>query len=524
MPKRRFNTTGPCVPDKHYMLPAVARLPEVTRLIEDGDFFVLHAARQSGKTTLLLELCRLLEAEGLFHALYVSLETAQSLDEPERGVPAILAALETWMDRHSELRRTIPPREAQLSIAESVSRYLESICRRCPKPLVVFFDEADCLGGETLILFLRQLRSGYVARQAGSPFPHSLALVGMRNIRDFRSRIRPDRDTLGSASPFNIASTALTMPVFSRSEVATLYDQHTVESGQAFPEEVVDRVYESTQGQPWLVNAIARDITERLLDRDASRPIETAYVDQVIEGMILRRVTHIDSLLERLKEERVRKIVEPVLIGEGVQADFASDDARYVLDLGLLTRQGGEWRAANPIYREVILRELSWNAQDSLPAALEGRWIRAGRLDMTGLLQSFQVFWRENAESWTECYDYKEAAPHLILMAYLQRVVNGGAEVIREYAAGRGRVDIDVRMADDSLPGGLRHYPLEIKLRRSERSAREGLEQLAAYCDRLGADEAWLVLFDRRPGTPWEEKLTWQTEIRSNRTLHLVTC
>ena len=47
----RFNTAGPCIPGRHYMLPALDRLPEVRRLVEDEDYFVVHAPRQTGKTT-----------------------------------------------------------------------------------------------------------------------------------------------------------------------------------------------------------------------------------------------------------------------------------------------------------------------------------------------------------------------------------------------------------------------------------------------------------------------------------------
>ena len=94
--------------------------------------------------------------------------------------------------------------------------------------------------------------------------------------------------------------------------------------------------------------------------------------------MILRRVTHIDSLLERLKEERVRQVIEPVITGADHQIKVSSDDFQYVLDLGLIAIEKGRIVPANPIYREVITRELSQDSQMALDPELEGRWIKGG--------------------------------------------------------------------------------------------------------------------------------------------------
>ncbi|MCS6969419.1 MAG: hypothetical protein NZ552_00165, partial [Planctomycetes bacterium] len=74
---RFFNTAGPCRPSEHYMLPARERIADLAPLIAARQYFVIHAARQTGKTTLLLELAAELEAGGRYRALYCSVETAQ---------------------------------------------------------------------------------------------------------------------------------------------------------------------------------------------------------------------------------------------------------------------------------------------------------------------------------------------------------------------------------------------------------------------------------------------------------------
>jgi hypothetical protein len=516
---RFFNVAGPCQPGDHYLLPAQARLADLQTLIDTKQFFVIHAARQSGKTTLLLDLVRTLNEGGRYAALYLSCERAQGLDDSAAGVPALLEALERELRWHPLLKEQDLGDHAGLDRLSPSSRLLEAFSRLAqasPRPLVVLMDEADCLGGATLIGVLRQLRDGYVNRSR-APFIHSLALVGMRNIRDFKASVRPDAQTLGSASPFNIVKESLTLRNFTRDEVATLYAQHTAETGQVFPPDVVDLVHAQTQGQPWLVNAIACQIVERELRRDPTLPITVATAQAAIQALILRRDTHIDSLLERLKEDRVRRVVEPVILGAEHALDMLSDDVRYCLDLGLLQSDKGTLSAACPIYAEVICRALSWSSQAALPTTLEHRWMTEDALDLDGLLRAFQQFWRENAEAWTGRYDYAEAAPHLILMAFLQRVLNGGGYIAREFATGRKRLDLDVQY-------GGKHHPIELKLWYGPKARGDGEQQLADYCRSLGTGDGWLLLFDRRPGRSWEERIFWDTVERDGVRLRVIGC
>jgi len=513
---RFFNTAGPCVPGKHYLLDASERLLEVVELIRREQYFVIHAARQSGKTTLLIDLEATLEAAGGHHAVYCSLEGMQSVADPLQGIPAVVERLRMTIARH----RALAPCASGLPSdggrwAVLLLDAITMLAEASEKPLVLLFDEVDCLAEGTLISFLRQIRDGFVNRGRGTPFPSSVALVGMRNIRDYKAQIRPGGATLGSASPFNIASEALTLKNFTEAEVGDLYAQHTADTGQVFPPEAVARAFHWSQGQPWLVNALAREVVDKMLGMDYAKPVDAAMFDTAAERLILRRDTHIDSLVERLREERVRRIVEPVLLGEGVGVSFQSDDARYVVDLGLLRTDRGTWEAANPIYREVIARALSFDQQTAMPQTYVNRWVTDGRLDMNGLLRGFQEFWRENADVWVEKYDYREAAPHLILMAFLQRVVNGGAHIDREFALGRKRLDLCVQM-------GPHRYPVELKLRHSAKTEAEGLEQLGEYMDACGAIEGWLVIFDRRPRRPWSRRIFWRTVKSGPRTIHVV--
>ncbi len=500
---RFFNTAGPNQPERHYTLPVMARLPEVGRLIERGLYFVVHAPRQVGKTTALLGLAEELTAGGAYVATLVSMEVGAAL--PHDLGAAELAILRAWRAETAARLPTElqPPPWPDAPPGSRITVALSAWAHAAPRPLVVFLDEIDALRDESLISVLRQIRSGYADRP--THFPHALALIGLRDVRDYKVA-SGGSERLGTASPFNIKAESLTLRNFTRDEVAALYAQHTAETGQAFLPDAVDRAFVLTQGQPWLVNALAAQLTDVLVP-DRGQPITPASVDEAKEILIRRQDTHLDSLSERLREPRVRAIIEPMLAGEAL-GDVPEDDIRFVQDLGLarLSAAGG-LEVANPIYREVIVRALAGTARASLPQ-IPATWLTPeGRLDKDRLLASFLDFWRHHGEPLLRTAPYHEVAPHLVLMAFLHRVVNGGT-IEREYAIGSGRMDLCLKYAGETLA-------IEIKVWRPGQAdpLARGLVQLDGYLAGLGLDTGWLVIFDRRPGVaPVAERLATSVE------------
>ena len=423
--KKLFNVAGPCNAKDHYMLPVINRNPEILKLIEDKQFFVIHAARQTGKTTVLLELVKEINNKGNYYALYVSLETAQYYTEPQECIPVILDKI-AYQINISSLPESVKDIEfnSDKPGANSLNYLLTQFCIKADKPVIVFFDEIDCLGSGTLITFLRQLRDGYINRSM-TPFPYSVALVGMRNIRDYKINILAGQKTLGSASPFNVITKSLTLTNFNSDEINELFNQHRKRTQQIISEASIKKIFYYTCGQPWLVNAIARECVDEILKLDYTKEITEEITEQAVQNLMLRRDTHIDSLLERLKEERVRGVVEPMILGKRQAYNILSDNVTYCLDLGLVKDNKGELIPANPIYSEIIIRQLSYDSQYKLISFIENKWLtQENNLDMSGLLAGFQQFWRENSKIWQEIYQYKEAAPHLILQAFLQRIIN----------------------------------------------------------------------------------------------------
>ena len=493
---RHFNTAGPCHPAKHYMLPPERRLPGVDALIDSESYFVVHAPRQTGKTTTLATIARRLREEGRYAAVVASCEAGQAAgDDLEQGLSAVLRSIEESSRGLAPEARPEPL--AKLAEIEPSSRlrvYLRRWSERSPLPVALFLDEIDALFGRVLVSVLRQLRSGLIDRP--SSFPQSIALIGLRDVRDYRLA---DEDTLGTSSPFNIKVESLTLRDFTAEEVDELYGQHIAETGQSITREARQRAFELTRGQPWLVNALAREGLAEAGDTASAVGVE--QIEAAKERFILRRDTHLDSLIDRLREPRVQRILEPVLTGQLVSPDTLDDDLHFVLDLGLvvLGQQGLE--IANPIYQEVIPRALSWMTQSTLPVQSADFVDASGVLDIERLLAGFRAFWCEHAELYLDRQPYHEAAAQLVFMAYLQRVVNGGGFVDREYGVGRGRIDLHIRWQG---PEGLERWGVELKIHRPNAPdpLSSGLDQLAGYLDRLSLDRGVLVIFDQRPDAP----------------------
>ncbi|MCU0290158.1 MAG: AAA-like domain-containing protein [Acidobacteria bacterium] len=508
--KKFFNTTGLCNPEKHYMVNPLKRLLKVEKLIANELYFTIHAPRQSGKTTSLYAQARKINSEGKYIALVVSFEQA--------GYSSIMVekANEILCDSiyRAALRQLNPheqPKKPENIL--SIKNYLEDWASSQEKPIVLFIDEIDALMDDVLISILRQLRDGYQGRP--EYFPSSIVLVGLRDVRDYKAKVREDQKSLGTASPFNIKSDAILLENFSKQEVYELLEQHTAETGQVFPEEVKNEIFYLSNGQPWLTNALANQIVSEILDDDYSREITLDIVTEAKNQLIMRRDTHLDSLIDKLKEERVKSIVQAIINGDNIVFDSLNENITYIRDLGIVS-QKSPLRFANPIYAEIIPRVMASAFEESLPMEIETPFFLAqnNQLDMKKIMQAFQEFYRENAESWIERFEYKESAHHLLMMAFLQRIVNSGGEITREMAVGNGRVDLLVKFNGQRTA-------VELKIKRGEQAIEKAKQQLSRYLERLGLTEGYLVIFDPGSGS-WEEKLYYREIVFNDRKIIMV--
>ncbi|GHU64716.1 hypothetical protein FACS189447_02160 [Spirochaetia bacterium] len=499
------------------MLPPEERLvgAQLHRYIGDKLYWVLHAPRQTGKTTFLQSWMREINSGEEALACYVTVERCQGVTDVGRAMPAICSSIKGW----AKIYKLPVPTSSDAQPESMLNAILENWSAIvAPKPLIVLFDEVDVLQGETLISFLRQLRDGFAGRGVGT-FPVSIALVGMRDLKDYITAAKGGIP-VNPGSPFNVKTDSASISNFQKDDISRLFAQRTAETGQTITQDALDYVYEQSKGQPWIVNSLFQRATMRILDEANTETVTVEHVEEAREQMIQARETHLDALAYRLEDPRIRSVMESLLTGEPDPLLAQGEPFRLCLDLGLVSVERGTPQVANPIYREVIAREITYGAQLAIPEP-EWKWEKPdGTLDMDALLNAFQSFWQNNSEVWEEKLDYSEAFPHLLLMAFLQRITNGSGRIEREYAAGRGRMDLAVEYHGQ-------WNIIEIKLLRQgkafETLMEEGITQTLGYRERLSQQpgiaartkgkepvRCYLVIFDRRPEKPvWSERLKW---------------
>ncbi|MEM9850217.1 MAG: AAA-like domain-containing protein, partial [Bacteroidota bacterium] len=289
-----FNTEGPIKTDLHYYISSDERwnFSHVIGLIQQQKYFVLHAPRQTGKTSALLALIEELNTFGQYEAVYANIEAAQAARENVKdGMRAVLSSISSGMYyflKSSFLRKNFVRIFEESGHNTALTDLLAFWAENADKPVVLFLDEVDTLIGDTLISLLRQIRAGY--NQRPRAFPISIVLCGVRDVRDYRIHSSSTKEIITGGSAFNIKAESLRLANFTKAQIAQLYQQHTDATRQVFEDGILDLAWYYTEGQPWLVNAIAYEATYRMQEnRDRQRPITLEIFETAKENIILRR-------------------------------------------------------------------------------------------------------------------------------------------------------------------------------------------------------------------------------------------
>jgi hypothetical protein len=273
---------------------------------------------------------------------------------------------------------------------------------------------------------------------------------------------------------------------------------------------------------------------EKIAANDYGVVITPEIINLAADNLMKRRDTHIDSLLKIMSDPEVRCVIETTItLSTTPFSDVLSKEenkeeskaqieesynymVQYLLDLGLVKKDGITLRPANLIYASVMMRYITQNILEIIPDDVVGKWMDRTKIDMNGLLKDFQKWWPERAERWGN--DYKEAEQQVLLSAYLLRVVNGGASITMEYPSGRGFADLVVEYKGNK-------YVIELKLKDNEINCEKSIAKILGYMDKLSADEGWLLVFDRKSNKSWEEKITWESHAtESGKTVHVLGC
>jgi hypothetical protein len=491
-PLRTFEKSGTVNPETSYYVPLEnvvnSDKQDIKTMVDLGRYFSIFAPRQSGKTTFLEALCGQLHGDPTYVAVILSLQDNKNLDKT--GFYSLME-----MELYEQLTNRL--NEVRCEKTEAVNRFLnkhhltnhvslrllfEKLNKIIQyKKIVIFIDEFDGIPFDELEDFLTTLRGLYIKyKKVKEKALYSIGLIGIRNITKL---------IVGGVSPFNIAD-QVEMPPFSLKNVRDLYSQYTEETNQPFTDDAIKKIYEETEGQPWLVNCLGSILTLDIKP-GTTEPIEPDDVEKAIESLLLEKNDHFDNLYEKAKLYK-ETFVEVVF--DNVSYSPYQEDQSWLEQYGLIKNKDGHAIVANNIYKsmfiKVFFREV--NAYDEI--SLHGYVLPGNKLDMGRILLDFEQY---IAQIGVNAF-YKEDKPYektgqFLLTAWLYQFVRGGeGELCYEVPSGVGRMDIILTYKG-------KKYIIETKINRHNltRTIKDGINQLSdKYLASESIEEGFLVIFD----------------------------
>lgn len=499
---RRFTTDGPCDATHHYVLPAAPRLAEVRSLIDQGAYFVLHAPGRTGKTTALRALAAQITSEGRYAALVCSAAVAA----PARSdivliQDALLSSLRIAAEQDFPLDLRPPPFPPSAD-ATRLWEGLSAWAHVCPRPLVIFFDDLDTLHGAALESVFRQLETGF-SRRPGH-FPWSIGLAGQFDVRSNDSSEADTSKATLSIGPFERFWSTRLLPAFTIDEIRALYAEHFGRDENHFTSDALTFVHEASAGHPFFVQAFGIELAERRSDSDTiTKPIVFSAYQRLVE----RAVTPIDALSSYLTEPRVRRVIEPLLLGSAEIASAADSDLQFVRDMGLVTCNNPV-RIDGLIFRALVPRLLSESTRRAFDVDSALFFDTDGRLSIERLLQTFVAFYAAYGTELLAAIAYTKIAPEIVFLGVLFQALEGRGWVNVEFGASRGRMDVTLSVplaanyldanAETSITEQREVLVLMSRRKGDSKVKARGLASLDAALLQASSDSGTLVIFDKR--------------------------
>jgi hypothetical protein len=510
--KKRFNITGVCFPEQHYMADSSAKYASMLEMIEQGDYFTINRPRQYGKTTALFQLEATLNQRAEYLVIRMSFESlGEAAFKDENSFCQVFldelrfkAGLNTDVHLAQALAQ---PQPVDLTF-KSLSRYLTQVMQSLDKKLVLMIDEVDKSNNQLFLHFLGMLRDKYLERNQQPTF-HSVILTGVHDVKTLKLKLRPDEERKYN-SPWNIAADFEVDMNFSPAEIQPMlqaYAQDTQIPVDTTP--VAERLFYYTSGYPFLVSKLCKIVAEKLMPTQVQPRWTAAEVDEAAHRLVRESNVNFDELIKNLENNpALYQLALALVINE---QDFPFDLNEPVTNLGVVygifTNRNG-LAIHNRIYQEVMASYMSAKLlvqhQGQFPTSeFAGSYLLPGqRLNVSKALLKFQELMM--AEYNKKERDFLERQGRLVFLAFLKPILNGHGHAFKEpQISEEKRLDILITYYQHQ-------YVIELKLWRGQQAHENGLNQLTDYLDRLGLQEGALLIFDHQEQKQWKsEEISW---------------
>ena len=503
-----FNTTGVCIPEKHYMVDLSERVAEIKKLVDAGKYFTINRARQYGKTTTLHALKGYLsdaynvvslDFQGISSAGF---QTERSfvrsfcrLLKREKCVGLIMPA-ET--DR---MVQQFTDEQSHMPDLESLSDLLIEWCAQSDRALVLLIDEVDSAANNQVFLdFLAQLRDLYISREAkGIPTFQSVILAGVTDVKHLRSKIR-DEDQHKVNSPWNIAADFDIDMSLSGAGIKGMLDEYEADHHTGMnTAELAGEIHAYTNGYPFLVSRICQLIDEKLVPgtfENYAQAWTSEGVTEAVKKLLSEKNTLFESLTGKLVNyPELRASLRSILM-EGTRLTYNGYQESVVqMEMyGFIQNENNTVRIANRIFETWLYNlflsdeELKSNAFSREGSLTGSIFVQDGKLNVRLILERFIKTYTEICGPLTDRFQEKDGREQFLL--YLKPIINGtGNYYIEAQTRDQRRTDVII----DYLGC---QYIIELKIWHGERYNAEGEKQICEYLDYFGLQTGYMLSFN----------------------------
>ena len=512
-----FNTTGPCIPEKHYMVDLSSRLAQIKDMVDAGQYFVINRARQYGKTTTLFALSNFLKDSYIVLNLdFQNMSQAAFATEGDfvQSLARIIMNTKDFEDmpippQIYDAFKNIENEDVTTVKMERIFRVFSKWCQDSSAPVILIIDEVDTATNNQVFLdFLAQLRSFYLRHEKNSIFPifQSVILAGVTDIKNLRRKIRPE-EAHRFNSPWNIAADFNIDMSFSTDEIAGMLNEYETDHGTGMDiQAVAQEIYNFTNGYPVLVSRICQ-----LIDRE-KMPWAVEGVSEAVGMMIDDRSLLFESLMNKVKEnDELSKLLQKILfVGDEVAYNryiTTIDDAEMY---GFIKKDGRKVAIFNRIFETLLydfyLLSQSMDAIFQKGINEKSRFVIDGHLQMEVLLERFIVTFDDlygehsakNSKNLRgkktedvdteETFDEEEGRRRFLL--FVRAVINGtGNYYIEARTRSQTRIDVVIDYLGEQ-------FVVELKIWRGNAYNERGEEQLAAYLDDFHLKKGYMLSYN----------------------------
>jgi len=470
---REFNVEGPCDPERHFTVMREALVRKGIEKIEKGKYFTIFAPRQAGKTTYFQLMIHQLEKTA-YLPIWISFE-----DFANATVEKFYATLEHELKMRTA--RHSMTLSAHISDNLSLRRFFDEI-KQQGKTLVLVIDEFEGVPFAALSELMHTFRKMYHEKMLHGL--HSLILVGVRNISGA---------VLDKASPFNIAD-EIEVPYFSKAEVENLIAQYEQESGQIFQKKVIAKIYENTLGQPGLVNAVCRELVEKICT-NRSKPVDMTSFRRVLVYFLTERIDrNISNIVSKAREHR--DFMLKVLFGESeIPFQIYDERIKFLQSHGVIAKdQSGAVDVPIPLYKNALISAFrplinGETVHYTSPTERFEEFYKENGLNIDKIIRHYIQYVQRRGFRAFDTENLKESACHYSFDAYINFFIERlGGKTYMEVPTSRGRLDTLIVYQDQT-------YVIEIKRWSDAIYYQKGKRQLAAYAKSEGLAEGFYVVF-----------------------------